>query len=111
LKKSQKILLSIPSLITFCYALTFFFPVEFAWVYPNWTAYYIQMGIINALTLSVSIFLIVRIWRFKNIDRSRKSGWTFLILFFGNLVALIYIWKKDADFARDNELNSNQSDE
>lgn len=106
LKKSRKVLLSIPWLITLCYVLTFFFPVELAWVYPNWTAYYIQMGIINGLTLSVSIFLLVRIWRFKNIERSRKFGWTFLILFFGNLVALIYIWKKDADFVRDNELNA-----
>ncbi len=102
MSRTRKLILTVPSLVSLFYFFVFAFPSEFNWVFPSWTSYYIQVGVLNGGVLSISIYLIVRIWRFKYIERTRKSGWTFIIVFFGSLAQLIYIWKKDKDFVSRN---------
>lgn len=43
MKRTTKILLTIPSILGLSYMVTFIFPVEFHWLVPTMKAYYIQI--------------------------------------------------------------------
>jgi hypothetical protein len=83
--KATKILLTIPSVLGLSYMLTFWFPTEFHWLVPTMKAYYIQIGTLQALTILQLIILIRKLWSFKNLEKSKKTNWTWLLIIFNKL--------------------------
>jgi hypothetical protein len=97
LNNLTKILLTIPSVLSFLYMFTFWFPTKFVWLIPSIKVYYIQMLALQILTVGQLIFLIVRLWSFKNIKKSVKSNWTWYLILFNFITCPIYIWKNDSE--------------
>lgn len=98
--KTRKIWLTIPPILTFSYTFTFWFPTEFHWLVPSMKVYYLQVGTLQALTMAQLIILIRKLWSFKNIDKSKKTDWTWLLLLFTTVTSLIFIWKKADEFEK-----------
>jgi len=98
MKKPSKILLTIPSILGLSYMLTFWFPVELHWLVPSMKAYNIQIGIIQTLTIIQLVVLIRKLWSFKNLEKSKKSDWTWILILFSLISSLIFIWKKVDEF-------------
>ena len=96
--KTYKILLTFPSVIGFSYMFTFLFPTEFHWLVPSMEIYYLQTGIIQLFTIIQIIILIRKLWSFKNIEKSKKTEWTWLLILFTMLTSVIFIWKKVDEF-------------
>lgn len=103
MEKTTKIFLSIPPIIGILYMLTYMYPTEFNWLIPDMTVYYGLTTIINLSILTTVIILIRRLWNFKNTDSSKKSTWTWLMILFNAVTALIYIWKIDDQMTRENK--------
>jgi len=103
MKKSQKILLSIPSIIGLLFMLVFIFPTKFGWLLPDMKNYYIWVTSINVTVIATAIVLIKRIWTLKKTERSTKCIWTFNMVFFHALAILIYVWKFDRQMVRKNK--------
>ena len=97
MNKLTKILLTIPSILSFLYMFTFWFPTKFVWLIPSMKAYYIQMFTLQILTVGQLIFLIARLRSFKNIEKSVKTNWTWYLILFNFITCPIYIWKKDSE--------------
>lgn len=96
----QKILFSIPSILGIFYLIALWFPIEFGWVFPSMKSYYFQMVFLWILTI-IQIFILIRkLWLFKSIEKSIKTNWTILLLFFAPISSLIFIWKKIDDFEK-----------
>jgi hypothetical protein len=74
---------------------TFMFPEKFTWMIPDMKTYYILSLTIKALLIIQTVILIVRVWSYKNVSKSIKTNWTWLLILFGIITSLIYIWKKD----------------
>jgi|TARA_B110000902_G_scaffold156768_2_gene179801 uncharacterized membrane protein len=74
------------------------FPQEFMWLIPTMDAYYTQLGILQGLTIIQLIFLIRKLWSFKNLDKSKKSDWTWILILFSSIASLIFIWKRVDEF-------------
>jgi hypothetical protein len=98
MKKIQKILLSVPAIISLLYIVTYMFPTDFVWLIPNMDIYYLQVFIIQGLTIVQLVILLRRLWHYKTLDRSKKNEWTWLLILFPSITSLIYIWKKDQEF-------------
>jgi len=90
--KLNKIILSIPSILTLSYILTFWFPTKFIWLVPNMKVYYIQLTILQILTIIQFAILIRKLWKLKNIEKSKKREWTLFLIFFNSFASLIFIW-------------------
>ena len=101
--KANKILLSIPSILGLSYILTFWFPTEFHWLVPSMKAYYFQIGILQTLIILQLVILIRKLWSFKNLDKSKKKNWTWLLILYNLLTCLFFIWKQLDEFE---ELNN-----
>lgn len=71
------------------------YPEKFTWLLPDMNAYFIWTLIINAAILISMIILIIRLWNFNFVERSKKTTWTWLMLFFNIITILIYIWGID----------------
>jgi hypothetical protein len=99
----NKILLSIPSVLGLSYMVTFWFPQEFIWLIPTMDAYYIQIATLQGLTIIQLVILIKKLWSFKNLEKSRKSDWTWILILFNSIASLIFIWKRVDEFAEKNE--------
>ena len=69
-------------------------------------AYYIQVGTLQALTILQLVILIRKLWSFKNLEKSKKSDWTWLLILFNSITSLIFIWKRVDEFE---ELNNKKS--
>ncbi len=98
MKSHTKILLSLPSIIGLVYLCTFIYPKWIAWFSNNVVSYEFQIPIINSLLLIQLGYLIYRLWGYKNVDKEKKSEWTFFLIVFNVIACLIYIWKKDGQF-------------
>jgi heme/copper-type cytochrome/quinol oxidase subunit 4 len=98
MRKSTKILLSIPSFLVLSYMVTLWFPTKFLWLAPTMNEYYIQIFIIQGLTIIQLIFLIKKLWSFKNLEKSKKSEWTWILILFSSISSLIFIWNKVDEF-------------
>tara|TARA_R110002124_G_scaffold186179_2_gene353713 strand:- start:160 stop:507 length:348 start_codon:yes stop_codon:yes gene_type:complete len=96
--KATKILLTIPSVLALSYMLTFWFPTEFHWLVPSMKAYYIQVGTLQALTILQLVILIRKLWSFINLEKSKKTNWTWLLILFNSITSLIFIWKRVDEF-------------
>ena len=104
--QANKILLTIPSILGLSYMLTFWFPTEFHWLVPSMKVYYIQVGTLQALTILQLVILIRKLWSFKNLEKSKKMDWTWLLIIFNLITSLIFIWKRVDEFE---ELNIKKS--
>jgi len=93
-----KTLLTIPPILTIGYYITFIFPMEFAWLFPTMKSYNSQMIILWIMNLFQIIYLLKKLWSFKNIDKSIKNDWTWLLIFFAVICSPIFIWKKYEKF-------------
>jgi hypothetical protein len=98
MERITKIVLSIPSVLGFGYMFTFWFPQDFHWLVPSMEAYYVQVGTLQALTITQMIILLRKLWSFKNIENSKKSEWTWLLILFNSITSLIFIWKRVDQF-------------
>lgn len=98
MNKTNKILLTIPSVLGLSYILTFLFPTELQWLVTSMKVYYIQIGILQGLTILQIAILIRKVWSFKNLERSRKSNWTWILILFNQIFCLIFIWKTVDEF-------------
>ena len=98
--KLNKILLSIPSVLGLLYVMTLFFSEEFLWLTPSMNAYYVQLLFLQSLTIIQLIILIKKLWSFDNIDKSKKQGWTWILILFNSISSLIFIWKKVDEFEK-----------
>jgi hypothetical protein len=103
MERTTKIVLSIPSILVFSYILISWFPKEFDWLTPSMKAYYTLNGILEAFSIIQMILLIRKLWSFKNIEKSKKSEWTWLLILFNPITSLIFIWKRVDEFE---ELNN-----
>jgi len=104
----SKILLTIPSILALSYMVTYAFPVEFHWLTPTMEVYYIQVGILQGLTLLQLIILIRKLWSFKHVEKSKKSEWTWLLIIFNSISSLIFIWKHVDNLSDLNRMNSDE---
>ena len=102
MKKIFKVLLSIPSILVISYMLVFFFPEKSKWLVPNMEAYNFQITILKILTIIQVGILILKLWSFKQLEKSRKRDWTWILILFNSISALIFIWKKVDKFAISN---------
>lgn len=96
MSKTSKILLSIPSVIAFAFVLTFWFP----FLISDFETYTISAIIVRVLLLFQVLYLSIRIWRFKNVKKPKKTKWILLIVFFSAISSLVYIWKKDKEYSQ-----------
>lgn len=96
--RSSKILLSIPSVIVLFYTITFFFPVEFQWVFTSMESYYIQTVTSKILTIIQVIFLVRKVWSYRNIEKQKKKEWTWILILFNSISCLVFLWYKIDEF-------------
>jgi len=89
--------------------ITFMFPEKFTWLIPDMKIYYILSLTIKALLIIQTVILIVRVWSYKNVSKSIKTNWTWLLILFGIITSLIYIWKKDNELIEINNTVHNNS--
>ena len=97
-----KISLTIPPILSIGYFVTFASPSDFAWLFPTMKSYNIQMIILWGLNLFQLIYLINKLWSFKEIDKSIKNEWTWILIFFSAISSLIFIWQKHDKLAISN---------
>jgi hypothetical protein len=106
MSKLTKILLTIPSLIWLVYIITFWNNDLFIWVTNNIVSFEYQPLIVGILIYSVLIYLIYRIWSYKNIDKDHKWQWTFFLFIFNVITVPLYVWKKDDELIKKNKISS-----
>jgi len=78
------------------------FPQDFNWLVPSMKIYYIQIGILQSLTITQLFILIKKLWSFKNLDKQTRSNWAGLLIIFNSISSLIFIWKKVDEFSKIN---------
>lgn len=103
MNKSQKILLSIPSIIGLLFMFVYIFPTKFSWLLHGMNSYYIWVGSINTAIFTTVIILIRRLWTFKKVDKSTRWIWTLNMMFFHALAILVYVWKVDKQMITKNQ--------
>ncbi|MDX5468233.1 MAG: hypothetical protein LPK45_00205 [Bacteroidota bacterium] len=94
MKITNKILLSLPSALMGFVILILYFPKEFAWLSPSLKEYYFQLIVLELLYLIQVIPLIRKLWTLKQVKKSIKLEWTWIILFFSPISSLVFIWSK-----------------
>ncbi len=98
MKVYLKLLLTISYLVVLIYMITFYNVDFFLWITNNVVPFEFQNIVISLLYLPALLYLIYRIWTFKNIDKNTKGNWTVLLLFVSVVTMPIYIWRKDDVF-------------
>ncbi len=91
MNKALKTILTIPAILSLIYMTTYIFPTSFPWIIQNENIYYFP-EIINSVSAIISIILVWRLWKFKNILNDTKWLWTFFLLMFNSLAIVIYLW-------------------
>ena len=67
---------------------------------------YRMLSFSNAILLVIAAILLIRTVRsYHNVEKQKKSSWTWLIILYGPITGLIYIWKIDPTFEKTNEMN------
>ena len=98
MKKSTKILLSIPSVLSLILFFVIALPILWIHIFPSIYVSYFVIIFIQILMIIQIIFLIRYLWRIESIDKKIKSNWTGLMILFAQITALIFIWKKIDEF-------------
>lgn len=83
--------------------LVFWFPEETHWLVPTMNVYYTQIFSISILTIFQLIYLIRKLWSYKNLKKSTKTNWTWLLIIYASITSLIFIWKKIDEFENSNK--------
>lgn len=94
MKTQNKILLTIPSVLSLLFLLAMWFPKKIPLLTPTTTIYQIEVLSILVLMLVQLIILLYKLWSFKNISKSEKSEWTWYLILFNTIAALFLIWSK-----------------
>lgn len=84
------------------YMMTFYNVNLFRWITNNIIQFEYQNLLVSLLYFPLVLFVIYRIWSFKNIEKNTKGNWTVLLIFLSIVTIPIYIWKKDDDFVKRN---------
>jgi len=80
----------------------FLFPEETHWLVPTMRVYYIQLISIFTFSIIQLIYLIRKLWSYKNLKKSIKTNWTWLLIIYTSITSLIFIWKKIDEFENSN---------
>lgn len=102
MKLYLKILLTILYSVGLIYTISFWSVDLFLWITNNILPLEYQNIFISLLYFPGLLYLIYRIWRFKNIDSNAKGNWTLLLFFLGIITMPLYIWKRDDMFIKQN---------
>ena len=102
-----KVILTIPAFIGLIYVLTFFSVDFFLWISKNIIPFEYQTLTVGIVSYPPMIYIIYRLWSFKNIEKEIKWNWTFLLILFTIVTMPIYIWKKDDELIKENNINTN----
>ena len=102
-----KIILTTPVVIGLIHTLTFFSVNFFLWISKNIVPFEYQNLVVSLFFYPALIYLIYRLWSFKNIKKEVKWNWTFLLILFTIVTMPIYIWKKDDELIKENNINTN----
>jgi FlaA1/EpsC-like NDP-sugar epimerase len=106
MNRFTKIILSIPSIFGIFYMVTFWFPTQFRWLIRVESDYNIQL-IRNVLIAIAVLFLLLRVWNLKNVDKKIKWTWFLLLIVFNFISSLIYIWIYDDKLSSSNTKHNN----
>ena len=99
MKKNTKILLSIPSIVSLFFFLTYFIePTVWGIVIDSMTKYYIAICIVQSLMIIQLVYLLNFLWKSNNFVKSTKVNWTWLLVLFTSIASLFFIWKKIDEF-------------
>jgi len=74
--------------------LVFWFPVELKSLVPTTNVYYIQLVILQVLVTVQFVIIMRKLWSFRNLEKSKKTEWTVMLLIFNPISSLIFIWRK-----------------
>ncbi|MCT4665980.1 MAG: hypothetical protein N4A45_12195 [Flavobacteriales bacterium] len=102
--KLTKILLSIPSILGFVDALTYWNMNFFKWITNNVIGYEYLAPFVSGMILIQIGYLIYRLWGYKNLEKKIKTEWTWFLIIFYFISGLFFIWKKDTEL---NKMNKN----
>lgn len=86
----------------------FFFPQIFV---PIIGSVQLDMALgfsINLLAFISLLFLIYRVWSFREIRKYHKWTWTLLLIYLPIIASVFYIWKKDSEFIIENNLGTTE---
>lgn len=100
-----KIILTIPAFIGLIYTLTFFSVDLYLWIINNIISFEYHNLTISIIIYPTIAYLIYRLWSFENIEKEIKWNWTFLLILFSLVTMPIYIWKKDDELIKENNIN------
>ncbi|RFN58545.1 hypothetical protein [Marixanthomonas ophiurae] len=106
MKLYSKIILTIPVVIGLIYTLTFFSVDFFLWISKNIAPFEYQTLTVGIIIYPPMIYIIYRLWSFKNIEKEIKWNWTFLLILFTIVTMPMYIWKKDDELFKENKHNT-----
>ncbi len=77
-----------------------FFPLKFNSFVPSIETYHLQLGTIQIMIFVQLVILIKKLWSFKNLEKSRKWDWTWILIAFNLVTSLVFIWKKVEEFEK-----------
>ena len=97
MKRSIKILLSIPPLLNLFYIVTALIPSISFYIAPSIISYQIQSLFVFIICVSHLIFLYKKLWSY-NIQKDDKKFWAQSLILFYAISAFIFIWKKMDEF-------------
>ena len=70
------------------------------------SVYQIQVYTLLILTAIQLTILIKKLWSFKQLETSKKNRWTFFLIVYSSLSALIFIWRQMDDYEELNKIKS-----
>ena len=68
-------------------------------------AYYAVVAAVQIMTLIQIIVLLYKLWSFKKIERKIKIDWTWLLILFTPIAAIVFIWSRFDSFNKLNKKN------
>ena len=103
MKLHTKILTSIPSILSLL-SLIDMWTIEFMWkTFPSMDAYHTQLISIFIAAIIAWIYLIRRLWSYKQVPKGTKTTWTLVMIFvFSQITTLYYIWTKYDQLTKEN---------
>lgn len=97
MKTYFKVILSFPYILLVMYVYIIFFEGYFYEKMIVLDDYVDLSSSLKILLSLVLIILLIDLWQIKKLIKNRKWLWTFILLIFGPLGALYYIWKAEKE--------------
>ncbi len=92
-----KMVLTVFWFLEILYFFTFLSVDFFKWFNKNIVSFEHQNLIMNLIHLILIVIILIRIWSFKEIEKSKKVNNTLLIIFLSLFYVPIYLWKIDTE--------------